>query len=616
MARLLAILFVVAFASVLLRPTHVEAAPLDVSKAYFDDHSGRLSLADVADRKWTPFSGSLGAGYGSSAYWVRLVLPKNIAPDLDRRHALVLRITPTFIDQITVYQTCDGKTGVHSIGDQFPIADQAYPALSLNLFLEACALSDPIWLRIQSTSSRSADIEIMPVDEAIRIDFRRFMLVLAGSGMILFLLLLIAVYERNVRDPVLVAFAAQQITIVIVILLNNGVVRIMTDGDPLLLDKISSFATVLIELALLAFNLTFLKSYRVPRLIEPVTMVLAALTCLNLALVFSVWRGPVMFVNAIVVSVSIVFFFLMTLTIRTKEPREDILSVRIVMLYYGLVMLSLILPIGAFFGLQTKHASDAPAIYGLFTSAVMSTLLIIRARRRSRLEALEQMQMAVGLQKLKQEQNFREQQEQLFTMLVHEVKTPIAALQIAMSNAPSLEIVREKARRHLDAVTTIINHCNQAYRLEDPAFRIAASPAIVSKLLERAIGDHDIDIDIGAGVPESIETDAQLFHAIVGNLVDNAARYKEQGSVPSLTLGIEERYQKRRLFIEVSNVPGISGVPDAGQMFRKYYRSNNAHHQSGSGLGLFLAKKSALRLGGDLAYHCDGQVRFRLWLPV
>ena len=129
--------------------------------------------------------------------------------------------------------------------------------------------------------------------------------------------------------------------------------------------------------------------------------------------------------------------------------------------------------------------------------------------------------MAVDLQHMKQEQKFRDQQEQLFTMLVHEVKTPIAALKIAMSNATSLDVMREKAARHLDTVTTIINHCNQAYRLEDPSFEISSFRMNLSKMLEKAIADHDIDIRIEPAVPNDLEIDPQLFQAIASNLIDN-----------------------------------------------------------------------------------------------
>jgi len=107
-----------------------------------------------------------------------------------------------------------------------------------------------------------------------------------------------------------------------------------------------------------------------------------------------------------------------------------------------------------------------------------------------------------------------------------------------------------------------------------------------------------------------------LFQAIASNLIDNATRYKAVGTVPQLIVGLERRAGRSGLLIEVNNDVGVVGLPDERQLFRKYYRSSNAHHTSGSGLGLFLAHASAARLGGELTYIYDDKIRFRLWLPL
>lgn len=587
-----------------------------VEKAYFEDQSGQLTVEDVTKERLTPFSGMLGGGYGSSVFWVRLKIANAASYRKDQNRFLVLRVTPTFIDRVTVYQSCGERRDVSNLGDQFPIAEQAYPALSLNLDLLPCALAEPIWLRIQSTSTRSADIAILPFDQAVEIDFRRFMLLVLAAGMILFMLLLIAVYERNIREPLLIAFALQQLALLSTMLLNNGMGRIVGILDPLAGDRISSLSTVLAELAVLYFNLRFLQNYKTSRILRPVTQMLMLVTCINIALVFTPWRGTAMYINACIIAISIVFFFAMTLTIRSNNDEDDMMSRKLVMFYYGAITLFVASPILSFFGFGTSLSLDIATTYAMFTTFVMSSMLIVRAQKRARIEENARLAMVIGLEKVEQVRKFRDQQEQLFTMLVHEVKTPIAALKIAMNNAASLDVMREKASRHLDTVTTIINHCSQAWQLEDPSFRISASCINLSPMLAKALGDHDIDIAIDTGVPEDIETDPQLFHAIVGNLVDNAVRYKAADTVPKLSVGLERRQEANGLVIEVSNWPGVSGIPDESRLFAKYYRSSNAHHTSGSGLGLFLARSSAIRLRGDLQYRFDGMIRFRLWLPL
>lgn len=614
--RFVLILFTALTVFWVMQPSSASASTVAVTQSYYDDPSGLLSLEDVSKKQFEPFSGQLGAGYGSSAYWIQLKFPQNLEVDPDRRHALVLRVTPTFIDQVAVYQTCHGRTEVQYIGDQYPISEQAYPALSLNLFLEPCALANPIWLRLVSTSSRSVTINVMPIDEAIKVDFHRFMFVLLSLGIIAFFLLLIILYDANIKDQLLIAFALQQVALMVVIYFNTGFARISLDLSPDYLDRLSSFVIVLVELTLLYFNFRVLQKFRVSSVLRPVVILMMAITIVNLVLVFSPWRGEVMLLNAAIVSFSIVFFSAMTFTIRNNNREADHLPRRLVSLYFAGVAVLIAPSLMTLFGFGQFVQVDAATIYSVFTTIVMSSILIVRARRRARINEEARLEMAVNLQKMKEEKRFRDQQEQLFTMLVHEVKTPIAALKIAMSNASSLDVMRDKATRHLDTVISIINHCNQAYRLEDPSFKVSLSQVNLSKLIERAIADHDIDISFDHNVPEMLETDPQLFHAIVGNLVDNADRYKAHGSTPQLTVRYDNNGSKAGIVIEIRNLVDASGIPDERQIFRKYYRSSNAHHMSGSGLGLFLAHSSALRLGGELQYVFDGQVRFRLWLPV
>jgi signal transduction histidine kinase len=53
------------------------------------------------------------------------------------------------------------------------------------------------------------------------------------------------------------------------------------------------------------------------------------------------------------------------------------------------------------------------------------------------------------------------------------------------------------------------------------------------------------------------------------------------------------------------------------RLFEKYHRGERARHRSGSGLGLYLSRRLAYRLGGELLLRDgpDDQVCFELWVP-
>ncbi len=67
----------------------------------------------------------------------------------------------------------------------------------------------------------------------------------------------------------------------------------------------------------------------------------------------------------------------------------------------------------------------------------------------------------------------------------------------------------------------------------------------------------------------------------------------------------------------ISNPPGRAGWPDASRLFEKYYRSPAATYRSGTGLGLYLVKALATRLGYDLTYCPSSEaIVFKLTLPI
>jgi len=68
--------------------------------------------------------------------------------------------------------------------------------------------------------------------------------------------------------------------------------------------------------------------------------------------------------------------------------------------------------------------------------------------------------------------------------------------------------------------------------------------------------------------------------------------------------------------VTVTNSPGSAGEPDAGQVFRKFYRSPGARRRTGSGLGLYIAQGLSRLLGGSLRYERDAHgLHFIVWLP-
>jgi signal transduction histidine kinase len=90
-------------------------------------------------------------------------------------------------------------------------------------------------------------------------------------------------------------------------------------------------------------------------------------------------------------------------------------------------------------------------------------------------------------------------------------------------------------------------------------------------------------------------------------------KYSSQDSRVTISL----RSEGSQVFIEVENTVGSVGIPDSGQVFKKYYRSALAHQRTGSGLGLYLVKSLVTLLRGRIEYlPGEKSVRFMVYLPT
>jgi len=106
-----------------------------------------------------------------------------------------------------------------------------------------------------------------------------------------------------------------------------------------------------------------------------------------------------------------------------------------------------------------------------------------------------------------------------------------------------------------------------------------------------------------------------MLLSIFENLISNAVKYKDS-ACDSSWLRIDSVVTTDAITLEFSD-NGL-GVPRDRQkrLFERYERSHEGH-APGSGLGLYLARQSAERLGGTLDFTAtrDGS-RFSLMLPI
>jgi two-component system sensor histidine kinase KdpD len=127
--------------------------------------------------------------------------------------------------------------------------------------------------------------------------------------------------------------------------------------------------------------------------------------------------------------------------------------------------------------------------------------------------------------------------------------------------------------------------------------------------------DHQISIVKDCASSEAL-ADPELLRLAVSQLLDNACKYSAPGSLVSLQIARQDHVVALRVISRGNPVP----AGERGRIFERFYRGIDAGNTHGTGLGLYVARKIALALGGDLDLDSERSstegTTFRLTLPL
>jgi two-component system sensor histidine kinase CpxA len=225
--------------------------------------------------------------------------------------------------------------------------------------------------------------------------------------------------------------------------------------------------------------------------------------------------------------------------------------------------------------------------------------------------------------------NLLELKQQLLRDVSHELRSPLARLQLALSLARREE--GSGVERHLarigceaDRLEELIARTLKLARLERPMQGVERTLVDVAELLTNIVADVGIEADAhGCSValetarPLEVNGDPELLRSAMENVIRNAVRYAPAGS----KVGIEARRADGR-HIEVIVWDHGPGVPekDLELIFEPFYRVDAARNRAvgGDGLGLAIAARAVAIHGGTIQARNlgPGGLAVQLSLPV
>jgi two-component system sensor histidine kinase CpxA len=225
--------------------------------------------------------------------------------------------------------------------------------------------------------------------------------------------------------------------------------------------------------------------------------------------------------------------------------------------------------------------------------------------------------------------NLLELKQQLLRDVSHELRSPLARLQLALSLARREE--GSGVERHLarigceaDRLEELIARTLKLARLERPMQGIERTQVDVAELLTNIVADVAIEADAhGCSValetarPLEVNGDPELLRSALENVIRNAVRYAPAGS----KVGIDARRGDGRR-IEVIVRDHGPGVPekDLELIFEPFYRVDAARNRAvgGDGLGLAIAARAVAIHGGTIQARNlgSGGLAVQLSLPA
>ena len=203
----------------------------------------------------------------------------------------------------------------------------------------------------------------------------------------------------------------------------------------------------------------------------------------------------------------------------------------------------------------------------------------------------------------------------------HEIRTPINAV-LGMNEMilreekdPTIARYAKNIRSAGQTLLDLINDVLDFSKIESGKIEIAESDYRLSDLLRNAVNmakpraegkGLSFGIDVDGTLPDALFGDMTRIQQIVVNLLTNAAKYTETGSVNFRVSGEKDEAAETITLKFVVQDTGI-GIreEDKDKLFKDFERLDSVRNRSieGTGLGLAITKRLASLMGGDVVFE-------------
>ncbi len=239
-------------------------------------------------------------------------------------------------------------------------------------------------------------------------------------------------------------------------------------------------------------------------------------------------------------------------------------------------------------------------------------------------------QMGVAVQKAQLYEETRDQaielkkankgKDEFLSVMSHELRTPLNVI-AGYAEMTKRGIFGEINAEQQNALGKILGHSKdllgmidgilQATKIEAEAVKVAKEEVALGELLNEIkstyAGSLDKDLKLRWDYPSelpSVATDGEKLKHILQNLINNAIKFTDQGSI---TIYVGYLTDSGKVAFKVADTGiGIS-EEELPFIFEKFHQADSSATRTygGVGLGLFIVKKFTERLGGELSVSSE-----------
>jgi len=614
------------------------------SQGFWEDPTASADFSTARTQAYTPFRGVLSKGFTKSSFWIRVTIdPEQPTPAFralgdrleqrreDASKDLILRVRPNYLDLIELYDPeLNTSLPVQSTGDMTQWnSTKPYQAIDHNLILRNVTQPKTVFLRFKTSSTSQIYVDCQTPSEFIVSSNTLSFVYSTTIALLFFFFVWIFVNWLLDKSTLNLLFVVKQGIFLSYTFCFFGYHRIYFN-DVITPQELNSFYNVWIQITVVSsmwFESRFLKLHQAPQWSDILAKILVVWGCINIGLLFFDTTLHALFSNMLLTGFGIIMlfvsaFFIKGAPLENSVKNQIFVKKWIIVTYYCIITAVVMVFVIPGLGLSKLPTLNLYSVisYGLSSGILMTILLHIRTKNISQIRADDALALKLSIEQVESEKTKRKEQTEFLHMLMHELKTPLSVLDLALhSNSKSLKNQQYASRAIMD-MKSIIERCIEADQMQENKLILKNETIHVVSLIEDILDTDELSksrVQLECDVDSTVNSDFQFLRIILNNLIHNAVRYGHEDERVSIVISIDSTtHQQNHLYITIANKPGSASWPDPSRVFEKYYRSPGAQKQSGTGLGLFLVTNLCKRISALCLYDpTPTHIQFKLWIP-